>query len=109
MVTCFLKYTIDPYQISEFEFYGKTWIGLVNEMGGVHHGYLLPFEGANNIAYASFSFESLAEYESYREEILTSEKCKEILNEAAAKKYILSYERSFMKPLFEGFEDKTRI
>jgi hypothetical protein len=32
----------------------KLWIDLVNEMGGLHHGYLLPHEEANNIGYASF-------------------------------------------------------
>ena len=31
-------------------------------MGGLHHGYLLPHEGANNIGYASFSFPTLAAY-----------------------------------------------
>jgi hypothetical protein len=31
-------------------------------MGGTHHGYFLPDEGANNIAYALFSFPSLADY-----------------------------------------------
>jgi hypothetical protein len=58
-----LKYIIDPSKIADFEHYGKLWIDLVNEMGGLHHGYLLPHEGANNIGYASFSFPSLADYE----------------------------------------------
>jgi hypothetical protein len=25
------------------------WIPLVNKFGGVHHGYFMPHEGANNI------------------------------------------------------------
>jgi hypothetical protein len=56
MTTCFIKYIIDPSKIADFEHYGKLWIDLVNEMGGLHHGYLLPHEGANNIGYASFLF-----------------------------------------------------
>ena len=68
MVTCYLKYVIDPYKLSEFEHYAKLWIPLVNKFGGQHHGYFLPSEGANNIAYALFSFESLAAYEKYRAE-----------------------------------------
>lgn len=56
MVTCHLKYLIDPYQVPAFEAYGKLWIDLVNRMGGTHHGYFLPSEGANNVAYALFSF-----------------------------------------------------
>lgn len=101
MITCFLKYVIDPYQLSDFEEYGRRWINLVNKMGGMHHGYLLPFEGANNIAYASFSFHSLAEYESYRNNIETNQECQSVLNFALERKFIISYERSFMKPIFE--------
>jgi hypothetical protein len=54
MTTCFIKYIIDPSKIADFEHYGKLWIDLVNEMGGLHHGYLLPHEGANNIGFFSF-------------------------------------------------------
>jgi hypothetical protein len=59
MTTCFIKYIIDPSKIADFEHYGKLWIDLVNEMGGLHHGYLLPHEETNNIGYAFFSFPSL--------------------------------------------------
>jgi hypothetical protein len=62
MITCTLKYVIDPYKVDEFETYAKVWIHLVNRMDGNHHGYWLPHEGPNNIAYAAFSFPSLAAY-----------------------------------------------
>ncbi len=39
MVTCHIKYTIDPYQLEVFEQYGTKWIELVNRFGGQHHGY----------------------------------------------------------------------
>ncbi len=52
MITCYLKYVIDPYKAKEFEHYAKLWIPLVNKFGGQHHGYFLPSEGANNIALA---------------------------------------------------------
>ena len=29
MVTCYLKYVLDPYQLDAFEHYGKLWIPLV--------------------------------------------------------------------------------
>ncbi|MEQ9404717.1 MAG: NIPSNAP family protein [Cyclobacteriaceae bacterium] len=104
MITCFLKYTIDPYQLEAFELYGKQWIDLVNESGGTHHGYLMPHEGANNIAYASFSFPSLADYEGYRGEFDTNPAFKKAMEDAAKKKFIVSYERSFMRPVFEGLK-----
>lgn len=109
MITCFLKYKIDPVKVNEFAHYGKLWIDLVNEMGGLHHGYLLPHEGANNIAYASFSFPSLAAYETYRAQIPKSTKCMEAIKYAEDTLCILSYERNFLKPIFEGYEDKAKL
>ena len=109
MVTCFLKYTIDPLKINEFGQYGRLWIDLVNEMGGIHHGYLKPYEGPNNIGYASFSFPSLAAYEAYRIEIPKCEKCKEAIQYAIDTGCIISYERSFMQPVFSGITDKARL
>jgi len=100
MITCFLKYTIDPYKLEEFETYAKKWIPLVNKLGGKHHGYFLPHEGANNIATALFSFNSLAAYERYRIDSLEDKECKEAYQYAMKTKCILSYERSFMKPIF---------
>lgn len=107
MVTCFVRYIIDPLKVKEFEHYGKLWIDLVNNMGGVHHGYLTPHEGANNIAFASFSFPTLADYEIYRNKMNESEECQRAYQYAIDTKCILSYERSFMKPVFEGYQTKA--
>jgi hypothetical protein len=101
MVTCYLQYIIDPYKVAKFEEYGKMWIPLVNKLGGVHHGYFLPHEGANNAAYALFSFPSLAEYEQYREIIKTDDACKIAFDFAEKTRCILSYKRSFLKPVFK--------
>jgi hypothetical protein len=99
VVTCYLKYVIDPYKLSEFEEYAKMWIPLVNKFGGIHHGYFLPHEGANNIAVALFSFPSLAEYEKYRELIKEDPQCQNAFDYAEKSRCIISYERSFMKPV----------
>ncbi len=101
MVTCHIKYIIDPYQVPVFEEYGKRWIKLVNRFGGIHHGYFLPSEGANNIAYALFSFENLAVYENYRKAILQDTECLEAFKLATDSRCILSYERTFLNPVFE--------
>lgn len=101
MVTCYLKYIIDPYQTEVFEQYGKQWIELVNRFGGIHHGYFMPDEGANNIAYALFSFTSLTEYENYRKLILTDTDCIAAFKLATDTKCILSYERTFLRPVFK--------
>jgi len=73
MITCYLNYRIDPYKLKEFEIYAKKWIPLVNKFGGIHHGYFLPHEGANDMAVALFSFPSEA-YETYRKDSFKYEK-----------------------------------
>ncbi len=100
MITCYLKYKIDPYLLDEFETYAKMWIPLVNKFGGEHHGYFLPHEGANNVAYALFTFPSLAAYEKYRNDSLGDAACRDAYDYAEKTKCILSYERSFMRPVF---------
>jgi len=101
MVTCYLHYVIDPYKLEEFEKYAKMWIPLVNKFGGTHHGYFLPQEGANNIAIALFSFPSLAAYEEYRIKSMEDPECQAAFKFAEETKCIISYKRSFMKPIFE--------
>ena len=75
MITCFLRYEINPAQIDTFEKYSRLWISLVTRFGGVHHGYLMPSEGASDVAYASFSFPSMAAYEAYREKSFKDPDC----------------------------------
>lgn len=101
MVTCFLNYVIDPYKVKEFEHYAKLWIPLVNKFGGEHNGYFLPSEGASNIALALFTFPSLSEYENYRNLSLNDPECLAAFEYAEKTRCIISYERSFFKPVFE--------
>lgn len=79
----------------------KLRIPLVNKFGGQHHSYFLPSEGANNVALALFTFPSLTEYEQYRKNSFNDEKCIEAFKYAEDTKCIISYERSFFKPIFK--------
>ncbi len=101
MITCYLRYVIDPFKLKEFEVYGKMWIPLVEKFGGKHHGYFLPHEGANNIAVAMFSFPSLAAYEIYRIAAADDDECKAAMRYYRETQCFLSFERSFMRPVFE--------
>jgi len=101
LVTCYLNYVIDPYKLKEFEHYAKLWIPLVKRFGGEHHGYFMPSEGVNNKALALFSFDSLASYEQYRVESLLDLDCLKAFKYAEETKCIVSYERSFFRPVFE--------
>jgi hypothetical protein len=100
MITCYLRYVVDPFKLPEFEHYGKLWIPLVEKFGGKHHGYFLPSEGANNIALAMFSFPSFAAYEEYRALSAQDAQCQAAFQYAQDTRCILSYERSFFRPVF---------
>jgi len=101
MITCFIEYVIDENKIQEYEHYAALWISLVNKMGGDHHGYLLPAEGANNIALASFTFISLAKYEQYRTASFKNDECISAFEYARQTLCIKSYQRSFFRPMFK--------
>jgi len=100
MITCYLRYVIDPFKLQEFEHYGKLWIPLVERFGGQHHGYFLPSEGASNIALAMFTFPSLAADETDREKSLKDAEGQAAFQYANDTRCIISYERSFFRPVF---------
>jgi hypothetical protein len=99
MITCYLHYVIDPHKVELFEEYAKMWIPLVEQFGGKHHGYFLPYEGANNIAIALFSFPSLAAYEEYRTKSQSDADCRAAYEFEKNNRSIVSYERTFMRPV----------
>ncbi|MEP5760179.1 MAG: NIPSNAP family protein [Litoreibacter sp.] len=102
MITCTVRYEIDPDKLAEFEIYAKAWLYLVPKLGGVHHGYHMPHEGPNDIAYCHFSFPTLAAYEVYREKMWADAECQRAYAHAQITQCIRRYDRSFTKPLFEG-------
>jgi hypothetical protein len=99
MITCYVKYIIDPKKVCEFEEYALMWIPLVEKFGGQHNGYFLPSEGANNVALALFTFESLSAYEQYRIDSLNDADCIKAFEYADKVDCIVSYERSFFRPV----------
>ncbi|MCG9724620.1 NIPSNAP family protein [Vibrio brasiliensis] len=101
MVTCYIKYIIDPNKVEQFEQYAKMWIPLVAKFGGQHHGYFLPSEGANNVALALFTFPSLAAYEIYRNDSFEDQECMAAFQFAKETNCVLSYERSFFRPVLD--------
>ena len=66
-----------------------------------HAPWLFPAEGANNIALALFTFPSLAEYERYRQQSMQDAQCQAAFKYAEDTRCILSYERSFFRPVFD--------
>ncbi|MEM9707277.1 MAG: NIPSNAP family protein [Pseudomonadota bacterium] len=107
MISCTVRYEIDPAKLAEFENYARFWMYKIPAMGGVHHGYHMPHEGPNDIAYCHFSFDNLAAYEDYRERMWADPECKRAYEYAEKTACIRRYDRSFTRPLFDGATPET--
>jgi hypothetical protein len=98
-VTCCIRYTLDPYKRDGFEAYAKNWLTIIPACGGDLAGYWMPHEGTDNIALALISFPSLAAYEQYRARLKSDEAGAANFRLAQAEKFILSEERTFLRPV----------
>ena len=97
MITCCIRYTLDPHRISDFEEYARRWPPIIARCGGALLGYFLPKEGANNFALALVEFESLAAYEVYRERLAADADARANFAHARETRCILVEERSFLR------------
>lgn len=66
MLTCFIRYEIDPYKTDAFAEYARNWGQAIPRCGADLIGYFAPHEGSATTAYGVYSIDSLAEYEAYR-------------------------------------------
>lgn len=99
MITCHVRYEIEPAQIEVFERFAMRWMHLVEKHGGTHHGYFLPSEGASDVAYALFSFPSLADYERYRKLFGVDPEFVEADRIRDDSGCVRRHERTFLRPL----------
>jgi hypothetical protein len=96
-ITCFIRYTIDPFQREAFEAYARGWLSIIPACGGELIGYFMPHEGTDNIAFGLISFDSLADYEAYRTRLRQDAAGRDNFAMAQAARFILSEERSFLR------------
>jgi hypothetical protein len=66
MITCFIRYEIDPFKVAAFEEYARNWGQAIPRCGADLIGYFAPHEGSSTTAYAAYNIDSLAAYEAYR-------------------------------------------
>ena len=66
MITCFIRYDIEPWGRDAFVDYARIWGQAIPECGADLIGYFAPHEGSATTAYGVYNIESLAEYEAYR-------------------------------------------
>ena len=101
MITCFIRYEIDPIQKEAFRRYAEHWGHIIPRLGGRLLGYFLPHEGTNYEAWGLVGFDSLAAYESYRARLKTDEAARANFTFARESGFILREERTFTE-LVEG-------
>lgn len=95
MITCFIRYQIDPFQRDAFETYAKNWGRIIPRCGGHLIGYFLPHEGTNDEAWGLIAFDSLAAYEAYRARLREDPQGRENFAMAQSKRFILRERRTF--------------
>lgn len=66
MITCFIRYEIDPYRTDAFEDYAHAWNEAIPRCGADLIGYFAPHEGSATTAYGLYTIADLAAYQAYR-------------------------------------------
>jgi hypothetical protein len=97
MLTCIIRYHIDPTKRAQFEQYARTWGEAIPRCGADLIGYFVPHEGSSTLAYGIYNIESLAAYESYRARLAADPLGRENYDFAMREKFLLSEDRTWLK------------
>ena len=106
MITCIIRYQIDPFQREVFNTYAENWGRIIPRCGGHLIGYFLPHEGTNDVAWGLIAFDSLAAYETYRARLFSDSEALENFALAQSKRIILREERNFVQAVEGTFHVK---
>lgn len=96
MLTCIIRYQIDPFKRAEFSRYARGWGEAIPRCGADLVGYFAPHEGSATLAYGIYHVESLAAYEAYRARLAADPQGRENYDFAARERFILREDRSFL-------------
>ena len=97
MLTCCIRYEIDPFKKAEFERYARAWGEAIPRCGADLIGYFAPHEGSATTAYALYNIESLAAYEAYRARLADDPVGRENYEFARSERFIQREDRIFLK------------
>lgn len=97
MITCFIKYEIDPFKKTQFEEYSRNWGQAIPRCGADLIGYFAPHEGSTTTAYGVYSLPSLAEYEAYKARLVQDPLGRENYKFAQREQFIRREDRIFLK------------
>jgi len=97
MITCFIRYHIDPTKKDQFIQYARNWGEAIPRCGAELIGYFAPHEGSTTLAYGVYNIDNLAAYEQYRARLSADPKGKENYEFAQKEKFLLREDRTFLK------------
>lgn len=96
MLTCIIRYQIDPVKRAEFVRYAQNWGQAIPRCGAGLIGYFAPHEGSSTLAYGIYTIPSLAAYEAYRARLAADPLGRENYAFAQAERFILREDRTFL-------------
>jgi hypothetical protein len=97
MLTCVIRYHIDPTKKDDFAAYARTWGQAIPRCGADLIGYFAPHEGSSTLAYGIYNIASLAAYEAYRVRLAADPLGRENYAFAQREKFLLREDRTFLK------------
>ena len=97
MITCFIRYEIDPFKKAAYEEYARAWGKIIPRCGADLIGYYAPHEGSATLAYGVYTLESLAGYETYRARLLADPEARANYEFAKRENFIRTEDRIFLK------------
>ena len=106
MLTCFIRYHIDPAKRAAFERYARNWGEAIPRCGADLVGYFAPYEGSSTLAYGVYNIESLAAYEDYRARLAVDPLGRENYEFALRERFLLREDRTFLKRASGPYGDK---
>ncbi len=95
MLTCFIRYELDPFKRAQFVDYARAWATIIPRCGGHLLGYFLPHEGTDFEAWGLIALPSLAAYEAYRQRLKADPDGQANFAFAQRERFILREHRSF--------------
>ena len=97
MLTCIIRYQIDPTKKQQFIQYSKNWGEAIPRCGAELVGYYAPHEGSTTLAYGIYNIQNLAAYETYKQRLAQDPLGRKNYDFAQAEKFILREDRTFLK------------
>ncbi len=97
MITCFIRYEIDPFKVSAFDEYARNWGQAIPRCGADLIGYFSPHEGSSTTAYGVYNIRSLADYEAYRERLRSDPMGRANYEFAKREQFIRREDRIFLR------------